>query len=281
MTGGEKIFFKNNTDIGQNFLRDRSVAEWMAARARLGGGDRVLEIGPGEGILTRSILGAGCGALDAIELDTRLARFLEPLAASDARLALRWGDAVSFDYSSLPATPTHVIANLPYHITTPLIWRLLETYSGRGMGYMLLMVQSEAADRIASGAGARASNPLGVTLSAAGNAVIARKVPRGAFSPMPRVDSVIVEIKLSEDARGNAELPRDKIWRRLMSGSFAARRKTLANNWSGSFGVPKANSAEILASHGLPPSSRPEELALDEWLALHRDESLGKYIAGT
>jgi 16S rRNA (adenine1518-N6/adenine1519-N6)-dimethyltransferase len=191
--------FRHNTDLGQNFLRDRSVVSWMMAQAALTSRDRVLEIGPGSGILTEGILETDCASLDAIELDTRLKGELEAVAAGDARLSLYWGDAVNFDYSRLAAPPTHVIANLPYHITTPLIWRLLEELSGRGLRYMLLMVQREAAARIASGAGGRESSPLGITLSAMGEAVIKRGVSRSAFYPMPRVDSAVVEITFAAE----------------------------------------------------------------------------------
>ncbi|MDR1472196.1 MAG: 16S rRNA (adenine(1518)-N(6)/adenine(1519)-N(6))-dimethyltransferase RsmA [Synergistaceae bacterium] len=266
--------FRHNTDIGQNFLRDRSVVEWMMARAALALRDRVLEIGPGSGVLTNGILGTNCAALDAIELDTRLRGDLEAIAARDGRLSLHWGDAVSFDYSRLGAPPTHVIANLPYHITTPLMWRLLEELPGRGLRYMLLMTQAEAAARLASGAGGRESSPLGITISAMGEPAIKRTVPRGSFYPTPRVDSAIVEIKLDGGRSEFQSLPRDKVWRRLLSGSYANRRKTLVNNWGGSFGMPKDESIGILASHSLGPLSRPEEISLAAWLELYGDGAL-------
>jgi len=263
-----KIFFRPNTDIGQNFLRDRSVVEWMTSRAGLSASDVVLEIGAGGGILTEGILSAGCGALHAIELDVRLKPGLEIIAQRDSRLNLHWGDAVSFDYLTLDPAPSCVIANLPYHITTPLIWRLLETLPSRGLRGMLLMTQYEAACRIASGAPGRESNPLGITIAAMGEATLARRVPRGAFRPTPRVDSAIVEIKLSGARIG---LPNDGQWRRLLSGSFAQRRKTLVNNWISSFGVTRKEAASWLMDCGLLPLSRPEELGLESWLALREE----------
>lgn len=269
-----KNFFRHNTDIGQNFLRDKSVVEWMMNRAALANDDRVLEIGPGEGVLTLGLLGTACARLDTIELDTRLRLRMEAIASEHKRLVLHWGDALRFDYAKLEHPPTHVVANLPYHITTPLIWTLLERFSGTDLRYMLLMVQKEAADRIAAGEKSREANPLGITLAAMGQVTVARKVPRGAFSPMPRVDSAIVEIKLSGDF---ADLPRDRAWRRLLTGSFAQRRKTLINNW-GSLGISRAEATEILASHLLPPLSRPEELSLVKWLDLHNDDILAKLI---
>ncbi|MDR1917164.1 MAG: 16S rRNA (adenine(1518)-N(6)/adenine(1519)-N(6))-dimethyltransferase RsmA [Synergistaceae bacterium] len=270
--------FRYNTDIGQNFLRDRSIVDWMMACARLTSRDIVLEVGPGNGVLTRGILGTECSRLDAIELDTRLRGDMEAIADSDRRLALHWGDAVNFDYSRLTPPPTHVIANLPYHITTPLIWRLIEALSGSGLRYMLVMVQVEAASRLTAGAGNRDSNPLGITLSAMGEASVKRRVSRTAFYPTPRVDSAIVEVKFSGDNTSILGLPRDKIWRRLLSGSFASRRKTLVNNWWGSFGIPKDTSTDILASHSLGSLSRPEEISGASWTALYMDAALASAI---
>jgi 16S rRNA (adenine1518-N6/adenine1519-N6)-dimethyltransferase len=215
-------------------------------------------------------LTAECDSLDAIEIDTRLKEYLEPIAASDSRLTLYWTDAVRFDYSALGNTPTHIISNLPYHITTPVIWRLLEGCPAR---YMLVMTQEEAAERLSCGAGARDSNPLSITIAAMGRAAIARKVSRTAYRPAPRVDSAIVEIFFDSPGR-HLELPRDAAWRRLLSGSFSARRKTLVNNWKTSFRISRQQCADILSRHGMGEMSRAEELSLDGWLALYSDDDL-------
>jgi 16S rRNA (adenine1518-N6/adenine1519-N6)-dimethyltransferase len=265
--------FRHNTDIGQNFLKDKSIADWMTARAKISTEARVLEIGPGSGILTRGILSAGCGTLDAIEIDTRLKEYLEPIAAADARLTLHWADAVRFDYSALCNAPTQVISNLPYHITTPVIWCLFEDCPAMGARYMLVMTQEEAGERLSCGAGVRSSNPLSITISAMGRAAVARKVSRTAFYPAPRVDAAITEIIIDAPA-GRIGLPRDEAWRRLLSGSFAVRRKTLANNWKASFGMSRPQSAGILSRHGMGEMSRPEELSLGDWLALYTDGEL-------
>ena len=117
----EKRRFINNTDIGQNFLIDESVVAYTVKRAAVTPDDVILEIGPGGGILTRGLLSAGPRALCAVEVDERLRDGLEALASRDGRLRLFWGDAVRFDYrSELPETPTKIVANLPYHITTPI-----------------------------------------------------------------------------------------------------------------------------------------------------------------
>ncbi|MDR1481882.1 MAG: 16S rRNA (adenine(1518)-N(6)/adenine(1519)-N(6))-dimethyltransferase RsmA [Synergistaceae bacterium] len=279
-SGRARRHFRYNTDIGQNFLKDQSVVDWMIDQAKPQPSDRVLEIGPGRGILTRGILSSSCASLDAVEIDTRLKADLEPIAASDKRLSLHWGDAVRFDYRSLDPSPTHVIANLPYHITTPLIWRLLESLAGHGTRYMLLMTQHEAALRITSGGPGRESCPLGVTIAASGSAALLRRVPRHAFIPVPRVDSSIIELKLSvgDGADLRQDLARDVIWRRLLSGSFARRRRTLANNWAASFGAAREKTCEILTAHSIAPLSRSEDLSPDMWLQLRADSDVREMI---
>jgi 16S rRNA (adenine1518-N6/adenine1519-N6)-dimethyltransferase len=249
----------------------------MAERAGLAASDTVLEIGPGKGALTNEILKSQCARLHAVELDQRLKADLAPIALRDGRLSIYWDDAVLFDYSRLSPQPTHVIANLPYHITTPVIWALLESFPSGGPRYMLLMVQKEAAARLVSGAASRESCPLGITLSAMGQISSPRRVPPGAFSPVPRVESAIVEAKLGcgNGAWGYAS---DKKWRRLLAGSFAQRRKTLVNNWAGSFGMPREQAAGILAAHSLGPRARPEELTLGAWLALFQDEKISSVM---
>lgn len=258
--------FIHNTDIGQNFLIDGSVVDYMLERAALSSGDFVLEIGPGEGILTEGLLSTELGGLCTLELDTRLKHVIDTLARRDGRMAAFWGDAVRFDYEKqLPWCPNRVIANLPYHITTPLLWTLLEKLAPRGLSYMLLMVQLEAAERIVSPAGRRERSPLGVTLSAMGGSVILRRVPPSAFKPQPRVNSCLIEIRIEK----NRELALDKTWRALLARSFAQRRKTLVNNWIA--GYPQANreiALEILDRHGLKPSARAEELELEKWRQL-------------
>ena len=262
------IHFINNTDIGQNFLIDHSVVDWMVKRAGLTADDRVLEIGPGDGVLTRGLLTAGCQVC-TIELDTRLRRFMDPIAEKFPALTSLWGDAVQFDYENgLPWQPTKVIANLPYHITTPIMWVFLEKLASRGLDYLLLMVQVEAAERMTAPAHCHERSPLGVTIEAMGSAQIVRKVPASAFHPQPRVNSSLIEIKLGK----NSLLPCDPAWRAFLTRSFAQRRKTLVNNWCFGYGsLTRERAQEILKAHGLALSSRAEELTLGDWTTLVKE----------
>ncbi|WP_288334239.1 16S rRNA (adenine(1518)-N(6)/adenine(1519)-N(6))-dimethyltransferase RsmA [Cloacibacillus porcorum] len=263
-----KRHFIHNTDIGQNFLIDRGVVEFILKRSAPTAEDVVLEIGPGDGVLTRGLLSTPLKALYSVEVDERLREGLDKIAARDGRCTCFWGDAVQFDYvRALPEPPTKIIANLPYHITTPLMWAFLEQLVPAKTDYMLLMVQLESAERIASPAGHRERSPLGITVEAMGSAEVVRKIPPTAFNPQPRVNSALIEIKIEK----NRELANDRTWRGLLARSFTRRRKTLANNWAAGYsgsGVTRERAFEILAAHGLKPTARAEELTLDKWFAL-------------
>lgn len=265
----EKRRFINNTDIGQNFLIDESVVAYTVKRAAVKPDDVLLEIGPGGGILTRGLLSAGPRALCAVEVDERLRDGLEAIASRDGRLRLFWGDAVRFDYrAELPETPTKIVANLPYHITTPILWAFLEKLIPAGVGYMLLMVQLESAERIASPERSRARSPLGVTVEAMGGAEILRKVPPQAFRPQPRVNSALIEIKIEK----NRGLANDRTWRALLARSFTQRRKTLVNNWTAGYAdIDRERALAILDAHGLSATARAEELPLEKWFELAKE----------
>ena len=265
----EKRRFINNTDIGQNFLIDESVVAYTVKRAAVTPDDVILEIGPGGGILTRGLLSAGPRALYAVEVDERLREGLEALASRDGRLRLFWGDAVRFDYrAELPETPTKIVANLPYHITTPILWTFLEKLIPAGVGYMLLMVQLVSAERIASPERSRARSPLGVTVEAMGGAEILRKVPPQAFRPQPRVNSALIEIKIEK----NRGLANDRTWRALLARSFTQRRKTLVNNWTAGYAdIDRERALAILDAHGLSATARAEELPLEKWFELAKE----------
>ena len=261
--------FIHNTDIGQNFLIDRSIVDFMIGRAKLTPEDKVLEIGPGEGILTEGLLSTECSGVCTVELDTRLKHTIDMLAIKDSRLHPLWGDAVQFDYENkLPWMPNRVIANLPYHITTPLLWVFLEKLVPHGLDYMLLMVQLESAQRITSPHGHRERSPLGITVEAMGTSAILRNVPPSAFRPQPRVNSCIIEIKIEN----NSTLACDRTWRGLLARSFTQRRKTLVNNWiSGYTEIDRKKAIEILERNGLKTTARAEELPLDVWQNLSRE----------
>ena len=236
--------------FGQNFLIDKNILGLMISQANITENDCVLEIGPGHGVLTRAILAQNVKCLHCVELDERLRPELEEI--HDDRLTLHWGDAVKYDYSSLEPFPNKVIANIPYKITTPLIWELIK-FADKGLRYMLLMLQKEAAERIIAPPDTKARYPLGVCIEAAGRAKVIRSVSPQCFRPIPKVYSAIVEIEIAR----NFELAGSTLWSEMLHLGFAHRRKTLANNLKG-WAIPE----------GLG-EKRAEDLSANEWVKIY------------
>ena len=244
--------------FGQNFLIDKNILGLIVSRADLKESDCVLEIGPGHVVLTRELLANDIRYCHAVEIDKRLIPSLEKFLET-GKFDLHWGDAVKFDYSSLEPFPNKLIANIPYNITTPLIWQLIR-YAGQGLRYYLLMLQKEAALRLTARPDTRERYPLGIAIESMGRASIIHQVGRQCFRPVPNVDSALVEIVIEK----NFELVNNPLWSELLHAGFAHRRKTLGNNLRGWHGLCDADLGDL--SH-----RRAEDLTCDEWLKIYYD----------
>jgi 16S rRNA (adenine1518-N6/adenine1519-N6)-dimethyltransferase len=255
-------FFRPKKRFGQNFLADRNVLSEIVERAAVAPGDVLLEVGPGEGVLTKELLLKGCARLYAVELDFRLKEALGRLQDREPRLTVLWDDAVRANYGSLSPFPNKVVANIPYNITTPLIWRLL-AFAPRGLTYHLYMVQKEAMERLTARRDTKERYPLGVALEVMGTAALVRRVPPSCFRPAPRVDSALVEIELKR----NLFLMEDSFWSDLLHAGFRQRRKTLLNNFKGFRGLEDWR--PLLEGAKLDPRIRAEDLSGEEWLRLY------------
>ena len=248
--------------FGQNFLIDKNILSEIISRSNLSENDCILEIGPGHGVLTRALLEKKIKCLHAIELDERLRPELEDLEKYEKNFFLHWGDAVKFDYNSLNPFPNKIVANIPYNITTPLIWKLLK-YSALGLNYFLFMLQKEAALRIIAPADTKARYPLGVTVEAMGKAVIVKNVSRNCFRPVPDVDSAVVEIIINK----NFELMNNSLWSDLVHKGFSQRRKTLLNNLKGFMNISEWK--RIFSLSEIDENIRAEDLTCEEWLKIY------------
>ncbi|MDR2136657.1 MAG: 16S rRNA (adenine(1518)-N(6)/adenine(1519)-N(6))-dimethyltransferase RsmA [Synergistaceae bacterium] len=257
-------FFRPKRRFGQNFLIDRSVLSEIVERAAVAPDDVLLEVGPGEGVLTTALLLKGCARLHAVELDFRLKDALERLQAQNPRLNVLWNDAVRADYGALSPFPNKVVANIPYSITTPLIWRLL-AFASRGLTYHLYMVQKEAMERLTAPRDTKERYPLGVALEVMGTVALVRRVPPSCFRPAPRVDSALVEIELKR----NLFLTEDSLWSDLLHAGFHQRRKTLLNNLKGFRGRGLEEWQGLMDRVKLDPRIRAEDLSGEEWLLLY------------
>ena len=248
--------------LSQNFLADPDVLEDILAEADPEPGRRVLEIGPGLGLLTGALLEAGAD-VTAVELDAGLAAFLRDRFADAEGLHLIEGDALDQDLVRLVAPPYDVVANLPYHITSPILPRLLGEPPRPDR--LVLMVQREVAERIAAPPGKMSY--LSVFVQYHARVRIARLVPAAAFEPEPAVESaVIVAEPYPPDDRLDAATE-DELWR-LVQAAFRERRKMIHNVLARQLPVEPARVDAALATAGIDPDRRPQTLAVGEWLAL-------------
>ena len=251
--------------LSQNFLADADVLSQILEVADPEPGGRVLEVGPGLGLLTGGLLDAGAN-VTAVELDRGLAIFLrerfEP-ALDGGRLQLIEGDALDQDLVNLVEPPYDVVANLPYHITSPILHALLG--SPPRPRRLVLMVQREVAERIAAPPGKMSY--LSVFVQYHARVRVAFRVPPEAFEPEPAVESAVIVVEpFDADDRLSAE-EEDQLWR-LVQAAFRERRKMLHNVLARQLPVDAAHVAAALATAGIDPDRRPQTLAVGEWLAL-------------
>ena len=256
--------------LSQNFLADTDVLDAILAEADPVPGARILEIGPGLGLLTGALLAAGA-TVTAVELDRGLAAFLRErfdADLADERLRLIEGNALDQDLPHLVAAPYDVVANLPYHITSPILHALLgEPPRPRRL---VLMVQREVAERIAAPPGKMSY--LSVFVQYHARVRIAIAVPPTAFEPEPAVQSAVIVVEpFDADDRLDAA-DEDGLWR-LVQAAFRERRKMIHNVLSRQLPVDAGRVAEALATAGIDPDRRPQTLAVGEWLVLR--EALG------
>jgi 16S rRNA (adenine1518-N6/adenine1519-N6)-dimethyltransferase len=252
--------------LSQNFLADVDVLEAILGEARAEPGRHILEIGPGLGFLTRGLLEAGA-AVTAVELDRGMAAFLRDQFAAeidDGQLRLVEGDALDQDLTGLVEPPYDVVANLPYHITSPILHRLLGERPRPER--LVLMVQHEVAERIAAPPGRMSY--LSVFVQYHARVRVAFKVPADAFEPEPAVESAVIVVEpFPDDDRLPDVEAEDALWR-LVQASFRERRKMIHNVLSRQLPVEPARVAAALEAAGIAPDRRPQTVAVGEWLAL-------------
>jgi 16S rRNA (adenine1518-N6/adenine1519-N6)-dimethyltransferase len=258
----------------QNFLADPDVLQSILDLADVGDGTRVLEIGPGLGILTGGLLDARA-RVTAVELDAGLAAYLrerlEP-AIAGGRLQLVEADALDLDLPNLVPSPYRVVANLPYHITSPILHRLLERAPRAER--LVLMLQAEVADRVAAPPGRMSYLSAFVQYHA--TVRVAARVPPEAFEPAPKVASAVVVL----EPRAERPLAADAepvLWGLVRAG-FRERRKMIRNVLArqlrggddGATGplVGQDHVDRALATAGIAGDRRPQTLSVDDWLRL-------------
>lgn len=249
--------------LGQNFLLDLNLTSKIARYA--GNLDQfdILEIGPGPGGLTRSLLNEGARKVVAIEKDSRCIEALEEIQATfPGRLKLLQGDALSTNASEHLADPVRIIANLPYNIGTELLVRWLTSKTWPSFWQsMTLMFQKEVANRIVASPGSKAYGRLSVMSQWRCDTKIAFHVPASAFTPPPKVESTLVHFEALKEPKFPAEV---EVLEFVVSKAFNQRRKMLRGALKGYF----QNVEEGLLSIGVLPTKRAEDITVQEYCAM-------------
>lgn len=250
--------------FGQHFLADRSALEAIASAIQPAPGDTVVEIGPGRGALT-DLLAARPDPLIAIEIDRALSAALRERYADNQRVTILEKDVLEVDIASLVDGPFVVAGNVPYYITTPILFHVLKPPFPR---HAVFLVQREVADRIVSPPGSRSYGALSVNVQALSNAEILRDVPPGAFRPPPRVSSAIIRVT----PRSDPIISSDEVapFRAFVQALFGMRRKQIANGLRSAGQLTAEQSASVLDHLAIDPRSRPETLSPDQLAALMR-----------
>lgn len=256
---------------GQNFLTDQNIVSKIADSASLSADDYVVEIGPGLGTLTRELAKRSRGVL-AIDIDSRLKEVLAETLADFTNTALLFQDILKTDIEAEVMRAFHlkemvnykVCANIPYNITTPIIFRLLENCPH--MQTATLMMQKEVGNRILASPGSKEYGRLTVAVAYHARVVSLLNVSRHCFYPRPDVDSIV----LGFIPQVNQELliTDEKIFKELLNSSFQQRRKTILNICAGFFATNKGETEVKLNELGLTANLRPEKLGLEDYIAL-------------
>jgi len=254
--------------LGQNFLVDPNLQRKIVEALGAGPGDEVLEVGPGRGALTRHLAGR-VGRLVLVELDDALAAELGAAYGDRADVEVVHGDVLRVRLCDhvRDTSRLRVVGNIPYNITTPILFRLLERPRP---AEIVLMVQDEVAERIVAEPGTKAYGALAVGVQTVARAERLFGVGRNAFRPTPRVDSAVVRLQpLRPEPLAEAEEARLRL---LVRAAFQWRRKQIGKILRGhpDLLIPPGPADEILARLGVGASERPERLAPETFVSLAR-----------
>jgi 16S rRNA (adenine1518-N6/adenine1519-N6)-dimethyltransferase len=273
----QELEIRPHKGLGQNFLVDERVLKHILDAAEVGAQDTVLEIGPGLGTLTNA-LAESARHVVAVEIDPQLVTVLRDQLKARPNVEIVHGDILRLDIpgllrSGLKAGPPayKVVANIPYYITSAVLRHLLEA-SIRPL-VIVLMVQREVAQRITAGPGEMSL--LAVSVQFYGQPRLVRRVPAGAFYPVPKVDSAIIRV----DPYSQLPLPAEEIspFFDVVRAGFGQRRKQLRNALAHGLRLPAETIAPDLVKAGIDISRRAQTLSVREWTTLYRAlrDSLG------
>ncbi|WP_456380086.1 16S rRNA (adenine(1518)-N(6)/adenine(1519)-N(6))-dimethyltransferase RsmA [Thiolapillus sp.] len=245
--------------FGQNFLHDPGVIDRIIRAINPAHDQHLVEIGPGQGAITEHLL-AAAGRLDAVELDRDLVTLLSNKYRNHPGFHLHSADALKFDFCQLATKgeKLRIIGNLPYNISTPLLFHLLE--NAQCLQDMHFMLQKEVVERMAAGPGSKTYGRLSVMLQAYCQVRMLFPIGPGAFQPAPKVESAFVRLVPHEQPPFAINDP--DLFSKVVTQAFSQRRKTLRNTLKGLVAT------ESIASCGMDPSTRAEQLSVEDFACL-------------
>ena len=264
----EKYDFALSKGFGQNFIINPGICPKIVDASGIDRSCGVIEIGPGIGVLTQE-LAKRAGKVVAIEVDERLPPVLAETLAEYDNVEILLQDVLKVDLHALiaerfPGMPVCVCANLPYYITSPILMKLLgEKLPIRSI---TVMVQKEAADRLAAAPGTRESGAISCAVSYYAQPQMLFTVQPGSFYPAPKVTSAVVKLDIRPTPAVKVE--DEEAYFALVRAAFGQRRKTAANSIAAGLGLPKETVLAALEAAGLDSRVRPEKLTLEDFAAL-------------
>ncbi len=262
LLSGEGFTFKKS--LGQNFIIDPFVCPKMAEFAA-DGETGVIEIGPGAGVLTRS-LSETAKKVVAVEIDERLKPILKKSLEGCDNVKVIFGDILKTDINKLISEEfagfekVNICANLPYYITSPIIMGILKMKPN--IGSLTAMVQKEAAQRICAEVGSRNAGAVTVAVDYYSEASVLFEVSRNCFMPAPKVDSAVINLRIRKEPK--VEVKSEEFFFKVAKSLFAQRRKTLLNSVSSTLKIDKSVISSALKNMGLDESIRGEKLTIGQ-----------------
>ena len=249
--------------LGQHFLSDRRILERIADALAPTSEDTVVEIGPGHGALT-DILRQRARRVIAIEYDRALARLLREQYANE-NVSVVEADVLSVDLHAAAGGPFLLAGNVPYYITTPILFQALQRPRATRS---VFLVQKEVAERMAASPGGKTYGALSVNIQALARAEVVMRVAPGAFRPPPKVDSAVVRVIPRDDPVVHAE--EEKPFSEFVQAAFGQRRKQIRRVLRGIAALDVAGAERVLSQLGIDPTLRPESLTPEQLAAVFR-----------
>ena len=250
--------------LGQHFLTDRHALERIVDALEIGPGETVVEIGPGRGALT-DLLAERAAHLIAVEIDRLLIPVLTERYAAVPNVRIVEADVLEISLGSLVEGPFTLIGNVPYYITTPIIFQALRPPRPTRM---VFLVQREVAERIAAPPGDRTYGALSANVQALADVHIAGRVSAGSFHPKPKVDSAILRLTPRAEPLVSAE--EERPFQHFVQAAFGQRRKQIRRVLRELFSIDVAGAEAVLRECAIHPEARPETLSAAEFVAILR-----------